>query len=94
MTDIAEVPFLLYFKCTEAQMEERILGRAKSSAVVRADDNIETIKKRFEGFNKETMPIIELFQKQHTCHTIDAGRKIDNIYADVRVLFESLTKKK
>jgi len=90
MEGFAEVPFLLYLKCTEEEMEQRILTRAKTSSTVRVDDNIESIKKRFQVFNKETMPIIELFQKDHTCHTVNSIGKVDAIYAKVRALFVPL----
>ena len=35
---------MLYFDCPEAVMEARLLGRKEG----RTDDNIETIKKRFQ----------------------------------------------
>ena len=35
---------MLYFDCPEAVMEARLLGRNEG----RTDDNIETIKKRFQ----------------------------------------------
>jgi len=38
-------------------MEKRLLERGKTSG--RADDNAETIKKRFETFMNETKPIVE-----------------------------------
>ena len=38
-----EPAFVLYFDCPEAVMEARLLGRKEG----RTDDNIETIKKRF-----------------------------------------------
>lgn len=36
---------VIFFDCPEATMEERLLGRGKTSG--RADDNADTIKKRF-----------------------------------------------
>ena len=35
---------VIFFDCPEATMEERLLGRGKTSG--RADDNVDTIKKR------------------------------------------------
>ena len=37
-------------------MEKRLIKRGETSG--RADDNIETIKKRFETFKVETEPVI------------------------------------
>ena len=44
MRDFAEVSFVLFFDCPEEVMEQRLLSRGKTSG--RADDNIESIKKR------------------------------------------------
>lgn len=40
-------------------MEERLLKRSKTSG--RADDNIETIKKRFGTFVEKTLPVIDYY---------------------------------
>jgi adenylate kinase family enzyme len=40
------------FECSEAEMEKRLLHRGQTSG--RADDNAETIKKRFATFISET----------------------------------------
>jgi adenylate kinase family enzyme len=40
-------------------MQKRLLIRGKTSG--RADDNSETIKKRFDTFNNETKPVIQYF---------------------------------
>jgi adenylate kinase family enzyme len=52
---------LIFFECSEAVMEERLLDRGKTSG--RADDNPETIKKRFVTFQNETSPIISKYEK-------------------------------
>ena len=53
---------MIYFDCSEKVMEERLLKRGKSSG--RADDNIETIKKRFVVFIEETLPIVKEMEKK------------------------------
>ena len=45
----------------------RLLRRAKEQG--RADDNEETIKKRFEVYQKQTAPLIEWFEKEGIRHT-------------------------
>lgn len=47
---------LLYMKCGEEVMQQRLLERGKTSK--RSDDNPETIKKRFKVYYNETEPII------------------------------------
>ena len=56
-----ESDFLLFFECTEEVMEERLLKRSETSQ--RADDNIETIKKRFKTFVEKTLPVIDHYEE-------------------------------
>ena len=58
-----ESDFLLFFECTEEVMEERLLKRSETSQ--RADDNIETIKKRFKTFVEKTLPVIDHYEELH-----------------------------
>ena len=43
-------------------MEQRLIKRGETSG--RADDNAETIKKRFTTFLEKTMPVIEHIDKE------------------------------
>ncbi|KAJ6722563.1 NUCLEOTIDE KINASE [Salix koriyanagi] len=43
-----EPAFVLFFDCSEEEMEKRILSRNQG----REDDNIETIRKRFKVFSR------------------------------------------
>ncbi|KAH9307246.1 hypothetical protein KI387_035157, partial [Taxus chinensis] len=51
---------VLYLECSSEIMEKRLLERGATSG--RIDDNIETIKKRFETFEKETIPVIKYYE--------------------------------
>ena len=54
---------MLFFECSEEIMEERLLRRGETSG--RADDNAESIKKRFQTYLKKTMPVIEHYEKSN-----------------------------
>ena len=47
---------MLFFEANEETMIERIMERSKHSD--RNDDNINTLKKRFDTFRNETMPVV------------------------------------
>lgn len=51
MGDKIDLAGVIWFDADEKAMTERILERAKHSG--RNDDNIETLKKRFNSFNNE-----------------------------------------
>lgn len=76
-----ELPKMLYFECPYEVLEQRILGRAKYSG--RSDDNIESIKLRFDTFKAETLPTVELFRSKNKCIEIDTGQERAAVYDQV-----------
>jgi len=75
----AELPKMLYFECPYPVLEKRILGRAKYSG--RKDDNIESIKLRFDTFKAKTLPTVELFRSKDKCIDIDTSLDRQAVYA-------------
>ncbi len=75
----AELPKMLYFECPYAVLEQRILGRAPYSG--RSDDNVESIKLRFDTFKAETLPIVELFKSKGKCVEIDTSLDRQTVYS-------------
>ncbi|MEX2581596.1 MAG: nucleoside monophosphate kinase [Verrucomicrobiales bacterium] len=78
----AELPKMLYFECPYEVLEKRILGRAKFSG--RGDDNLESMKLRFETFKAETLPTIESFKSKDKCVEIDTSQDRRAVYDLVR----------
>jgi len=95
MADCADVQFLLYLHTSEAVMQERILQRAAAAASagqpVRADDNPESIQKRFKTYLDSTVPIIDHFKAIGKCHTVDSSPSPDLVFADISKLFAPAT---
>ena len=77
----ADLPKMLYFECPYDVLEKRILGRAKYTG--RNDDNIESVKLRFDTFKAETLPTVELFRSKGKCIEIDTGQDRQAVYAVV-----------
>ncbi len=59
--EVCESRFVLFLRCSEEVMLERLLERGKTSG--RADDNAESIKKRFRTFEETSMPVVEHYRK-------------------------------
>ncbi|KAF2769239.1 UMP-CMP kinase [Teratosphaeria nubilosa] len=74
--------FTLFFDCPEETMRERLLNRGKTSG--RADDNVESIKKRFKTFVETSMPVVEMFEKEGRVVKIDATKAPEEVYELVR----------
>jgi adenylate kinase len=77
---------VLYFNCPMETLEARLLERGKTSG--RADDNIDTIKKRFHTFQNESLPVIQYFKKKGKVTEISSDATVSSVYEQARVLFE------
>ncbi len=77
----ADLPKMLYFECPYSVLEQRILGRAKYTG--RRDDNIGSLKKRFDTFKQQTLPTVELFKSKGKCIEIDTSQSRQAVYAEV-----------
>ncbi|KAG0475037.1 hypothetical protein HPP92_014723 [Vanilla planifolia] len=78
-----EPEFVLFFDCSVKEMERRILNRKQG----RDDDNMETIRKRFEVFNESTLPVIEGYNCKGKIRKIDADKPVDEVFEDVKAIF-------
>jgi len=77
----APLPTMLYFECPYEILEKRILSRAKYSG--RSDDNVDSMKLRFDTYKKETLPTVEYFKSQDKCTEIDSGQDRQTVYEQV-----------
>ena len=74
-----ELPKMVYFECSYSVLEKRILARAKYSG--RSDDNLESVKRRFETFKAETLPAVDFFESKNKCVTIDSSQERQAVFA-------------
>ena len=63
----------------------------KKFLLKRSDDNETTIKKRFQTYTKETLPILNYYKSQNLLTKIDGMNKIDVIYKEIRQIISSLS---
>ena len=69
---------MIYFECPLEVLTRRILGRAQYSG--RSDDNVESMRQRFETFKAETLPIVEHFKGLGKCVEIDTSQDRQTVY--------------
>lgn len=84
-SDVCPSRAVLFFDLSEAEMRARLLERAKTSG--RADDNEETIVKRFKTFVETSFPVINYYGGFGKVFRADSSKSIDEVYADTRPLF-------
>jgi len=78
--------FVLFFDCPEEILEARLLERGKTSG--RSDDNLESIKKRFQTYINQTMPVVQYFRAFDRVRTIDSSKSVDLVFEEVCKLFD------
>lgn len=88
MNDVADVKMVLVFNCSEDVCVNRCLERGKTSG--RADDNVESLKKRIVTFNESTKPIIEHYQVLNLVQEIPAEKSPNEVFEDVQQVFDKL----
>jgi adenylate kinase family enzyme len=78
---VSDCRLVLSFDCPFDVLESRLEERAKTSD--RADDNPETMRKRFDTFQEQSKPVIEHYTKQGRCRHISAEDGPEKIFEEV-----------
>ena len=87
MQNIAEIKAVFYFEGSHEIMMKRIHKRKDG----RDDDkNDDIINKRIEIFEKETKPLIDIFEKRGNIIRINCKNDFDKIYSDVKKALKEL----
>ncbi|PFH59487.1 hypothetical protein XA68_12274 [Ophiocordyceps unilateralis] len=73
---------VLFYDCPENVMKDRLLERGKTSG--RADDNAESILKRFHTFVETSMPVVDHYDKKGSVVKIDATHDPEAVYAETQ----------
>jgi len=79
--DVCNSRFTLLFSCSEETMEKRLMNRARTSG--RADDNPESIKKRFRTYLETTMPVVKEMERRGKVVKVECEDSPDSIYQRV-----------
>ncbi|KAF4781701.1 UMP-CMP kinase [Colletotrichum scovillei] len=79
---VCPAKLVLFYDCPEDVMESRLLERGKTSG--RADDNAESIRKRFRTFVETSMPVVDYFEKEGRVVKLDATPSPQDVYSKTR----------
>lgn len=85
---IAPCDRVLYFECPLELMQSRLLKRAETSG--RADDNLDTIKKRLATFIDKSRPVIEYYEALEKVWTVSSDAPPDQVFANVCTKLDEL----
>lgn len=76
----------------EEELVRRMLERGKASG--RADDNIDTIRKRLDVYHRQTAPLRNYYSELGRFHSIDGNGDVDRIFDDITTVLEPHKNKK
>eukprot|EP00037_Helgoeca_nana_P012590 m.114976 g.114976 ORF g.114976 m.114976 type:complete len:223 (+) comp21532_c0_seq3:87-755(+) len=83
--DSADVKMVLFLDCSMEVCRDRVLERARATvgAAQRSDDNEEVLQKRFKTYAAQSRPVIDAYESKGLVCRVDAGRPVDDVFADV-----------
>lgn len=87
LADKVELMFVLFMDCPLEVCLKRCLDRGLQGSN-RSDDNEESIRKRLTTYMHDTMPIVEHYRKFNLVKTIDATRSPEEVFSEVKKLFQ------
>lgn len=86
MSEKVDFQFVLFFNCSEEVCVNRCLSRGQSGSG-RSDDNMESLKKRIQTYNNDSLPIIKHFEELGKVKQIDASPSADEVFSKVEQVF-------
>ncbi|XP_034664265.1 UMP-CMP kinase [Drosophila subobscura] len=88
MSEKVDMQFVLFFDCDEEVCVKRCLNRGQDGSG-RSDDNLESLKKRIQTYNNDSLPIIKHFEGAGQVKKIDASPDADKVFSEVERTFLS-----
>lgn len=89
MSGKVDLQCVIVFDCTEEACVERCLKRGAAGSG-RTDDNLESLKKRFNTFYNDSLPIIEYYNARNLVRKIDGSDSPDIVFERVKNVFNEL----
>lgn len=83
MSDKTDLQFVLFFECPDSVCIDRCLSRGTG----RVDDNMSSLKARFDVFHNDSLPIVDYYDKRNLVRRVDSEPPAEIVFEDVRKAF-------
>lgn len=80
-----KIALVLYLKTSQEEAINRLEKRK------RLDDKIETIKRRFEVYEKETKPLVDYYTKQGILKEVDGNGPIEEVFERLKAVIDQIS---
>lgn len=82
MSEKVSFLFVLFFDCSQEKCVERCIKRGQAGSG-RTDDNMDSLKKRFDTYMNDTMPIIDHYRGLGKVKQLDANESPEDVFKGV-----------
>lgn len=76
--NVMECQSVIFYEVSEDTLVQRCMGRGKTSG--RTDETEDTLRQRFQIYNEQTKPVIEMYKQFGKVRTIDASGPVSDVY--------------
>lgn len=83
MENKVNLQFVLFFECPDDVCIDRCLNRGTG----RVDDNMDSLKKRFNVFHNETVPIVDYYEQKSLVRRVKSEKPAELVFDEVRQAF-------
>jgi len=70
--------------------QEGICNKCGGELYQRADDTLESVKRRLEIYETKTKPLLDYYDKKGILYNINGMQKFDHVYADIELVLREL----
>ncbi|MCG0276116.1 MAG: adenylate kinase [Thermosediminibacteraceae bacterium] len=64
--------------------KEGICDKCGGKLITRADDDVRTVEKRIDVYERETKPLVDYYQRKNMLVNIDGNRPIETVFEDIK----------
>lgn len=75
----------------DERLQSRIENRIRETGGARADDTVETLKRRLAVYHAQTAPVVEYYRKKGVLKTVDGMGTMDEVSTAIEGLISTMT---
>ena len=84
----SKVHAVVGLEVNDDELVERILKRGRETG--RADDNLETVKKRLDVYHSQTLPLRDYYTKEGKYHAIKGTGEVSQIFNTIKEKLDNI----